>query len=428
MKKACVKKIVIEDRIYIRNEDIEDLVYLESLYTYNTGEEFITTIECYDEYVAVPSNSYYKLDWKELEDNRNFDVLDYKIPFSGTLRPEQQDIVNKFFSKGRARSGLIQAKPGFGKTFTAAKIISDNNTKTLVLVHTKLLFRQWIEELEKQLPNTKIGNIGDGLFDVQDVTIAIYKTAHNNIDIIKDSFSMVIVDESHKCPADMFSRVVNGINAKVKIALTATPRRKDGKHVFLDDFFSQFRVQADDSRDLPTPSVQIIKTDFKFNVISPKTDWARTLNKLCSDQAYIKFIAEKAISYIKQGRCPLILGERVQMLKDIQALIPNSICVIGSTSEDVRKDALEHAGTKYSAILSTKLFDEGISCHRLDTLVLTCPSNNSVQWEQRIGRIERLHPDKKHPLVADIWLSGNIVNRQQVNRLNWYQQRGYYIL
>ena len=226
----------------------------------------------------------------------------------------------------------------------------------------------------------------------------------------------------------MFSHVVNNINAKIKIAITATPRRKDGKHVYLSDFFSQFRIAAEDLRDMAIPSVTIVKTDFKFAIIDPKRDWARAMNKLCSDDLYINLIAEKAISYIKQGRCPLIIADRVDMLKKLQKLIPNSICVIGESSTEIREDALKGLGTTYKAILTTKLFDEGISCHRLDTLFFTCPSNNNVQWEQRIGRIERLHPDKQFPLIVDFWLSGGIVSRQQTGRLAWYQQRGYNIL
>lgn len=425
MNKAKVGHIIIADKLYIAKSGVCDTKELESLYTYHNGEEFLSTIEETDECFVVPSNSYSKLEWNSLEDRRNFKTLDYPLEFNGELRPEQQEIVDAFFKRGRARSGLIQAPPGFGKTYTACSLIARNNTKTLIIVHTKLLYRQWIKELETQLPNTKIGKIGDGLFSIEDVTVAIYKTAYNNIEKLKNEFSLLITDEAHRCPAEQFSTVVNGINAKVKIALTATPRRKDGKHVFLADYFTDYLIQAVDSRKLATPSVQLIPTDFKFRIVEPKRDWARALNKLCADSAYQQFIANLAVNYIKQGRCPLILGERVQMLKDIQTLIPQSICLIGSTSEEQREDALNNLGTKYKAFLSTKLFDEGISCHRLDTLILTCPSNNTIQLEQRIGRIERLHPDKQLPLIVDIQLVGNIVRRQQTNRQLWYSKRGY---
>lgn len=428
MNKAKVKKIVITDKIYINKEDIDDLGHLESLFIYHNGDEILSTIDVYEDYITVPSNSYYKLEWEELEDKRNFSKLDYNLEFSGKLRPEQQEAVDKFFIKDRARSGLLQAKPGWGKTFASCNLIARNNSKTLILVHTKLLYNQWLKEIEAQIPNVNVGRIGDGSFTIGDVTVAIYKTAYNNLDRLRDTFSTLIVDEAHKCPADMFSHVVNNINAKIKIAITATPRRKDGKHVYLNDFFSQFKVAAEDLRAMAIPSVTIVSTDFKFAVIDPKRDWARAINKLCSDDKYLDLVAEKAIGYIKQGRCPLIIGDRVDMLEKLRYRIPNSVCVIGKSTEEEREDALKGLGTKYKAILTTKLFDEGISCHRLDTLFFTCPSNNSVQWEQRIGRIERLHPDKQVPLIVDFWLSGNVATRQQRGRLAWYQQRGYNIL
>jgi len=428
MNKVKVKNITIAEKIYIKKQDVECSSTLLAAYTYNNGEEFLSTIEEDDDFFLVPSNSYHKLEWETLVDNRNFNHLDYSISFQGSLRPEQQEAVDKFFINNRARSGLLQAKPGWGKTFAACSLIAKNNSKTLVLVHTKLLFEQWLKEMADQLPNLTIGKIGDGFFSIQDITVAIYKTAFNNIEQLRDSFSTLVVDEAHKCPADMFSTVVNNINAKVKIAITATPRRKDGKHVYLEDFFSPFKVVAEDSRTMAVPSVTIVPTDFKFAITDPKRDWSRAMNKLCADSDYHTLIANKAISYIKQNRCPLIIGDRVQMLKDLQKLIPDSICVIGESDNAVREDALENLGKTYKAILTTKLFDEGISCHRLDTLFFTCPSNNPVQWEQRIGRIERLHPDKQFPLVVDFWLSGKVVSRQQQARLLWYKNRGYNII
>jgi superfamily II DNA or RNA helicase len=187
-------------------------------------------------------------------------------------------------------------------------------------------------------------------------------------------------------------------------------------------------VHAKDPRQHDNPAVHIRRTDFKFNVIDPQRDWSRQLNKLCANKDYLKFIANVAKTHIKAGRCPLILGERIQMLKDLQALIPESVCLIGETDESTRTDVLSNVGGKYKAVLSTKLFDEGISCHRLDTLYITCPSNNPIKLEQRIGRIIREHPEANKPLVEDFWLTGGVVARQQQKRLEWYKQRGYDIL
>lgn len=426
--KAKVKTIYISDKIYINKNDIENENDIVSLFTYDNGDEILSTLGESSTHFVVPSNGYHKLEWDNVVDTRKYEEAETEMTFSGELRWEQQEVVDKFFKKGRARSGIIQAPCGWGKTYTGCNIIARNNVKTLIMVHTKLLFRQWIEELEHQIPNINIGKIGDGLLDVQDITVGIYKSVFNNLSQLRESFSMIIVDEAHLCPADLFSTALNNLNAKIKIGISATPKRKDGKHVYLSDYFSPFLVSAKDPRKLNDPSVRIVQTDFRFPVIDPKRDWSRQLNKLCSNEQYLELIAKEAISMIANRRCPLILGERVQMLKDLQKLIPTSICLIGETDESTRKDVLSNVGGKYKAVLSTKLFDEGISCHRLDTLFLTCPNNNPIKLEQRIGRIIREHDDKQLPQVVDFWLRGPIVNRQQAKRIEWYKSRGYYIL
>ena len=428
MRQAKVGQIVLSDKIYIKKDQVYDEDSLVSLFTYDTGDDILQTYDETDTHFIVPSNSFGKLKYESYLDNRVYKKANQDLNFAGKLRWEQKEVVDKFHSKGRARSGIVQAPCGWGKTFTGVDIIARNNVTTLVMVHTKLLFRQWIEELERQVPGVKIGKIGDGLLDIQDITVGIYKSVYNNLSSLRDSFSLVLVDEAHLCPAELFSTALNNLSAKVKIGITATPKRKDGKHVFLADYFTNFMVTARDPRKLQDPVVLVKRTDFRFPVIDPKRDWSRQLNKLCSNQDYLAAIAKMANQMIVTKRCPLILGERVQMLKDLQEMITDSVCLIGETDESTRKDVLQNVGGKYKAVLSTKLFDEGISCHRLDTLILTCPNNNPIKLEQRIGRIIREHPEKQVPMIIDFWLSGPIVARQQQKRLAWYQQRGYYLL
>ena len=427
-EKIHVKHIEIASKIRIAKSDVESENDLLTAYSYHVGDEILSTMEEDDEYFYVPSNSYSKLSWDTIEDHRNFEVLPYQLTHDAALREEQQEVIDKFTARGRARSGIIKAPCGWGKTFTGCSLIAKNNTKTLILVHTKLLFNQWVDELEQQLPDIKIGKIGSGFDDLQDITVAIYKSAVNRLDKIRNEFSLLIVDECHLCPANMFSNVVNNINCKIKIGFSATPKRKDGKHVFLSDFFTDFMIVGKEGRIMATPSVRIVPTDFSFVVHDPKTEWARAVNKLCENTDYIKFIAKLANDEISRGRVPLILSDRVQMLRELEKLIDSSICLIGETEDAEREVILKEVGTTYKAILTTKIFDEGISCHRLDTLIPTCPHNNPMKLEQRIGRIIREHPDSKLPLIIDIQLKGNIVSRQQKSRKLWYARQCYNIL
>lgn len=427
--KYTIRKATISDKIYFHKSDLVDIdlhTLRYVLFTYNLIDKFYSTIE-YDEdtgMCSVPSGSWHKLNILELEDNR-FIAEPQDWIFNGALRENQQESVDKLLHGDKLYSGLMQAGCGWGKTFAGTYIIGTYKKPTIIVCHTKLLAEQWHKELKKLISGTDIGFIGDGRESIKPITVGIYKSLIKRLDKLQNMFEVMFVDEAHLCPAETFSKVVNGINAKVKIALSATPWRKDGLHVILPDYFGPNRVIARDVGKL-IPSVDIVKTTIPFHIINPNRDWTKQLTKLGGNTAYLNLIANHAISKIASGRCLLILSERIDMLEQLKTLIPKSILLVGATKN--RDDILNNAGTKYDAILTTKIFDEGISCHRLDTIYFTCPNNNAAKLEQRIGRIQREHVDKKSPLIVDFWLTGAIVQAQQRNRLEWYIKNNFPML
>ena len=427
--KYTVKRATISDKIYFHKSDLVDIdlhTLRYVLFTYNLVDNFYSTIE-YDEETgmcSVPSGAWHKLNILELTDTR-FVTGRQDWKFNGTLRPNQQETVDKLLTGDKLYSGLIQAPCGWGKTFAGTYIVGTYQKPTIIVCHTKLLAEQWHKELKNLISGTDIGFIGDGRETIKPITVGIYKSLIKRLDKIQNMFEVMFVDEAHLCPAETFSKVVNGINAKVKIALSATPWRKDGLHVILPDYFGPNRVIAKDVGKL-IPSVELVKTTIPFPIINPNRDWTKQLSKLGGNTAYLNLIASHARDKIASGRCLLILSERIEMLEQLKSLIPNSVLLVGATKN--RDEILKNAGTKYSAILTTKIFDEGISCHRLDTIYFTCPNNNAAKLEQRIGRIQREHPDKKGPLIVDFWLTGAIVQAQQRNRLEWYIRNNFPIL
>lgn len=428
-KKFSLKNAKISDKIYFTQEDLykdaDDIFY--EFFNYQAGDSFISTWSQDEETgeISVPSGAFYKIDFESVVDDRPlFEKSNWA--FKGTLKSEQQQVADKIFRDGRLYNGLIKAPCGWGKTFLGCYLIANNGKPTVIVVHTKLLAYQWHEALEALIPDQKIGFIGDGRLEVQNITVAIYKTLINNLDTLKNNFEVVFVDEAHLCPAEMFSRVVNGLSARTKIALSATPTRKDGLHVFLSDFFGPNRVTAIDKARL-TPAVEIIRTDITFRIRNPAKDWALALNQLSQNDQYINLICDVARRKIAQGRCLLIISERIDMLKRINAKLERSEMLVGATKNTDRERILKEAGKSVDVILSTKIFDEGISCHRLDTILFTCPQNNYAKLEQRIGRILREHEEKKFPLIVDFWLKSPIVKNIQDKRLQWYKQQQFHI-
>lgn len=417
-----IKNATITDKIYFKKEDISNFGELQSNFSYVFNKDILSSLEKINENeYCLPTGVLSKLKLKHLTDNRVDLDNKQQLEFKAELYKEQQEAVNQFFDESdNVKSGLLIAPCSYGKSFCGVNIAVRSKKKTLVLVHTRLLWNQWKNEFEKQSGYTP-GMIGDGLFELKDVTIGLYISVNHQIDKVKDKFSLVLVDEVHRCPSALFSETVNKLHAKTKIGLTATYSRKDGRHLLLPDYFSPHVVYAKDWRVKKKPIIHIYQTDIPFGAFNPTRDWAKTLNKLYTNDRFIQLVARIANKKIKNGRCPIILAPRVEFLKTLSKLIPNSALIIGGVADQERDKILSQLGESIDCILSTTIFDEGVSAHRADTLFSTEPHNNIPRLIQRIGRIEREHKDKQWPLVIEFWLKGPIVRRQQANRYGWYR-------
>lgn len=428
MKKIKVKKIHVSDKIRFSIHDLvdADIDDLRSRFTWSLKDEYFTILDEYEnsDIVELPSNAWWVLDYEEVVDDRMFPLPNKSFEFKGKLKKEQEAVSDSFLmtKSGNVRSGIYQAPCGWGKTFAGTHILANCKTKPLVLLHTKLLMNQWVGELKNLVPDATIGIIGDGHDTTGDIDVGIYKSVVNRLPKVRDRYGLTLVDEVHLCPADMFSNCLNGINSKFKIGVSATPRRKDGRHVALPYFFTPFMVEADDP-DKKSAEYCIVKTDIPFNVIDPKRDWARQLNKLSQNEKYLDLIVKHVQEDVARGRVLLVLFPRLEMLSILNGRIPDSVQITGSTTN--REEILSKVGTKYKVVLSTTIFDEGVSCHRIDTFYNICPENNPIKREQRIGRIQRDHPDSKYPRIKDFFLKGKFVDRQQKQREHWYKAQGF---
>jgi superfamily II DNA or RNA helicase len=101
----------------------------------------------------------YKISLKIL--NNRFVGKSIDAKFYGQLTIQQEDAVT---SMANYDNGVLAADTGFGKTVTAAALISRNETNTLIIVHRTQLVEQWKERLSSflNMPVKEIGQIGGG--------------------------------------------------------------------------------------------------------------------------------------------------------------------------------------------------------------------------------------------------------------------------
>ena len=155
------------------------------------------------------------------------------LQFNGSLRPEQEPIVNLYKDACEKKGGgLICLKCGGGKTVLALYIIALLRKKAIVVVHKDFLMTQWRDRIKEFLPTARIGKIQQSTIDIEDKDIVlamVQSLSQKEYDPkIFNSFGLAIFDECHHLGAEVFSRSMMKVASKYMLGLSATPDRKDG--------------------------------------------------------------------------------------------------------------------------------------------------------------------------------------------------------
>lgn len=354
----------------------------------------------------------------------DYEVVDKRITkpivfpeFSFTLRPSQQEVLDNFND-----SAILCANPSYGKTFTAIAIARKLSQKTLVIVHTEYLRDQWVKEINKTL-RISPGIVGGGKFNIDSpITIANIQTLRNKVVLLQKEFGTIITDECHHIPANVFKSIVDNFNARYKIGLTATPWRKDGRHVMLYDYLGgPEAVHKPLDENSMTPMILAINSEIALNS-NPMMPWGLKLNDLYKNNKYMELVLNLSHIQMKKGHFVLSVADRVEFLQTCAKVIEDSVCVTGITED---RDAL----IKSTKLIfgSSKIFSEGINIPALSSLILGMPVNNRTLLDQLIGRICRPCEGKLNPEVIDIILSGKTGKNQFTQRVNYYTEKEYKI-
>ena len=376
----------------------------------------------------------------EVRDER-FGGTAIEAEFRGQLRTSQREAVSTL---NGCDEGILSAPPAFGKTAVAAWLIAERKVSTLVLVHRQQLLDQWRERLMMflELPPTSVGQIGGGKRDRSGrVDVALLQSLHRKGEV-KDcvaEYGQVIVDECHHISAFTFEQVMRQIKAKYVVGLTATPTRKDGHHpiIFMQCGPVRFSLSARGMTE---------STPFEHFVIPRQTDFRMTPNltdvtihdvyaALVRDRARNEMIVEDLVRAVESGHSPLLLTGRTEHLKyfetKLTGVVKNVFVLKGGMGTKQRRaatEALASVGeTDQRVILATGSYiGEGFDDARLDTLFLTMPISWKGTLQQYVGRLHRLHDNKRVVRVYDyVDAEVPMLARMYERRLKGYSAIGY---
>jgi superfamily II DNA or RNA helicase len=135
--------------------------------------------------------------------------------------------------KDAGRRGVVVLPTGAGKSYVGQMVIETVQRGTLVVSPTIDLMNQWYDLLCAAF-GEQIGLIGGGYYEIQDLTVTTYDSAYGHMDRLGNRWGLVIFDECHHLPGEMFSHAAEMCLAPYRLGLTATPERSDGRHALLD--------------------------------------------------------------------------------------------------------------------------------------------------------------------------------------------------
>lgn len=352
---------------------------------------------------------------------KRVEILEDFPEFKPTLRDSQADILEAVND-----NCMINAKVGWGKTFTALAIAAKLGQKTLVVTHTLALRDQWAKEVHSIFGFYPC-LVGDGKAEWDGpIVIGNVQTLYNNLDQISGNFGLLILDEMHHVSARTFSHIVDKSNARYKIGLSGTLKRKDGLHVTFHNYFSEtiFKPKKENTVD---PKVHRIQTKIHLPG-GPGEPWAKRMTELAFNDDYLSLVAFLAESYRRAGHKVLVVSDRVHLLNTCPRMLGDyAVSITGEVkSIDERNRLLSSTTGDVDIVFGTaSIFSEGISQNNLSCLILASPINNEPLLEQLAGRIMRIAEGKKTPVVVDIILEGATAKRQATTRKAFYVSQGW---
>ena len=417
-------------------------------------------------YICLPRGLYDHLIASCKEAGIEYEVTDHRekgrpirVSFNGDLKTQQDLAAQRLLAFD---NGILSAATAFGKTVVCSYLIAQRKVNTLILLHSKDLLEQWVEELNKFLTideeppvyktkggrekrrNSAIGilhgsrNTLTGLIDVVMVG-AIYSKGKFN-ELI-NSYGMVLMDECHHCASNTSVEVMKKVNARYVYGVSATPKRGDEleKIIYMligpvrHSYTAKERAAEQGIGHYVYPRyTRVVDTD------ESKGDINGAYSLISLNAARNDMILEDTRKCVKEGRTPVILTkykEQAKYLYDhLQKDADYVFLLYGDNSDKENLDArrrLKEVSVNKSLILvaTGQKIGEGFDYPRLDTLMLAAPVSFSGRLEQYIGRLNRDYTGKEEVIVFDYIDSHiRILDNMYAKRLRTYKRTGFQVI
>lgn len=325
------------------------------------------------------------------------------------LRDYQQKAMKDVLS---FRFGILEAATGSGKTAMGVYSITQRKTKTLIIVHNKELLKQWISSIKKFTTCKEVGVIGDGKYQVKDITVGIINSVYKKISQISGEFGYVIVDECHRAASDTYVHVLNNLKCKYQLGLSATPYRSDKLTNLLFELIGPLRHRVDKgflevSGAILVPRIVRINTGFSYN--RGNVEYSQLMTALTTNEERNVLIAQNVLAEFTKHKEPMmIVSDRVTHCEELHGMLDgvhgiNSVVLSSKLPKAYREEAIKQLKDgHFNTLISTvALLGEGFDYSEIGAVHLTTPVKFSGRLIQVVGRSLRPSNSNEKPRIYD---------------------------
>lgn len=383
------------------------------------NKEVLDKIVDYINAKIIDKRVYFKLD----ESKRYF--IDYSL-LEEPRKSIQKNIVKKWIKN---KYGQIKAPPRLGKTAIAAILSSKSKTRVAIIIHKRELLLQFYNSFLK-FSNIKEDfiKINPSVEDVENLSVAIYswqqfisKKGIRRLSKLRDKFGFIIIDESHKSAAEVYSSRISRFKAKYRLGLSATPIREDGLSFRQEMILGPVTVVSKGLKKIEA-EWKVINTNCifpRYKQMNYRT-WNYLWNWIAKNDQRNENIIEDVLKQIKNNHKVIIPIKRIihaNILYDsFKDKGINIICITGKTdNRDKIKEEVYNG--KYDVIIGTN----SILSLGLDVPPMSCiyigvggPYSNPKNFYQEYSRVLTPFEGKNTPLI-------NILNDSSIFSRSMYR-------
>jgi ribonuclease E len=340
----------------------------------------------------------------------------------------EAEVVDLKSDPGAVRRFRFRHPTASGKTIAAAGFVDAARTLgVLILTHRRLLVSQFTRDLTTE-------GYGDRLEPVVErgarpksknpITIQTYAWFARHVGSIdRDAYQLVIADEAHTALGEKTSAAIRSFPEPLYVGMTATEQliAKQVSDVFpasVDDLPLQDAARRGliaPLRDLRVPpaaaisSVPIVGGDFEERALAAVLDH-QALNQAAASLYRDRFDNTPGIVYAAG------VDHAYNLAKEFRAAGLKAEAVSGRTPPVRLAETLAaYERGEINILINAQLLAEGWNSPRATVCMHLAPTASRRVYQQRIGRIMRLHPRKEAGIVVDFVNKGSTHNDRVVS-------------